>query len=71
MEADLTTNLEKDFGDTFLDRIHYGFYKVGEVAVITLADYYASLSVFNIKDEAVAWQEAVNLGKQIMTAMAL
>ena len=42
-----------------------------DVAVLALADYYASLSMFNIKDEAVAWQEAVNLGKQIMTVVAL
>ena len=69
MKADLTAKLEKDFGDTFLDSIDYGFYKVEEVAVMALADYYASLSAFNIKDEAAAWSEAVNLGKQIMMAM--
>ncbi len=45
--------------------------KTPEVAVIALADYYASLGVFGETDEAVAWQEAVNLGKKITMTMAL
>ena len=39
--------------------------KTPEVDVIALADYYASLGVFGETDEAV------NLGKQIMTVVAL
>ena len=53
----------KNMAESLKPHDHDG--KTPEVAVIALADYYASLSVFNIKDEAV------NLGKQIMTAMAL
>ena len=44
--------------------------KTPEVAVLALADYYASQAVFGIEDETVAWSEAVDLGKLIMTAMA-
>ena len=43
--------------------------KAAEVAVLAVADYYLSQAVFGVEDEAAAWSEAVNLGKQIMSAM--
>lgn len=64
MKADLTAKLEKDLGDTFIESIHYGFYKVEEVAVIALADYYASQSVFGVEDENLAWSEAVEVANR-------
>ncbi|MBR0035845.1 MAG: hypothetical protein IJP54_09230 [Synergistaceae bacterium] len=44
--------------------------RLENASVLAVADYYASLGVLGVEDEAVAYSEAVNLGKQIMSAMA-
>ena len=44
---------------------------IDNIAVLALGDYYSSQAVFGVEDETVAWSEAVNLGEQIMSAMAL
>ena len=43
--------------------------RLDNASVLAVADYYASQSVFGVEDKNLAWSEAVNLGKQIMTAM--
>ncbi len=46
--------------------VHYEC--VENVAVLCLADFYSGISVFREKDERKAWREAIELGREIMTA---
>ena len=54
---------------TMKDELNVSFSaRLDNASVLAVADYYASLGVFGIEDEKIAWQEAVELGKKIIAA---